>query len=263
MGADNLQPLNLDVRQFGLPDGIAENIEYSLSLNLQEFAPALIPNNGTIIICGSSPSLPDGIDEIRQLHKDIPIIAVNGAHDFLLENLITPDIFLTVDPRGMPQNLKHANDNTIYLLASRVNIEDFKRLEGRKRVIFHSWSEDDEELIPKKKMRIGGGTTSGLRAVNVAYLMGFRKIILFGMDSCLGKNQEKRVTDKRLADNVMRVPVVLGNPPREFMCNAAMAAQAHDFQSIWDIMPELNIEVRGDGLLAEIVKQRQLLGYKT
>ena len=178
-----------------------------------------------------------------------------------MENGIVPDLFVTTDPRGMPQNFKHANDETIYLLASRVSPDDFKTLGGRQVVLWHADSVDYENDELEGKMRIGGGTTSGLRAVNLAYLMGFRKLIFYGIDSCLDKDKCKRWDSGPMKDETKTIDVIVGG--ETFICNMAMAQQANEFQNIWDIMPDLKIESRGDGLISAILKQRIKQGIDT
>lgn len=257
-----MQPLAIDVRQYGQPPGITDNLRYSLSLGLPEFVPFPMAHDGNVCIVGSGPSLAGQIGRIRKEQaRKRPIVAINGAHDFLIENGITPDFFLTVDPRGMPQNLKHANDETVYLLASRVSSKDFDLLKGKKILLWHSWSTDDQMELLQGKLCVGGGTTSGLRAINFFFLCGFRNFRLYGLDSCLGKQGEKRVGGSRLDAHVNRTDVIVGG--KRFLCNMAMAAQAQDFQSLYEFLPGITIKVFGGGLLAAILEARKKQGLVT
>lgn len=254
-----MRELAIDVRQYGQPPGIADNLRYSLSLGLPEFVPFPIVHDGSVCIVGSGPSLARQIGRIKKERaRKRPIVAINGAHDFLIENGITPDFFLTVDPRGMPQNFKHANDQTVYLLASRVSSKDFDLLKGKKILLWHSWSTDDQMELLRGRLCVGGGTTSGLRAINFFYLCGFRSFRLYGMDSCLGRRGEKRVKDEPLAPNVNRTDVIVGG--KRFLCNMAMAAQAQDFQTMYQTMPEITIKAFGGGLLSAILDARKKQG---
>lgn len=257
-----MQELKIGIRQFGESEDIIKNIEYALSLGLPEFKPFPIKHDGTACIIGSGPSLNRQLTRIqKERGKGRPIVSINGAHDYLIEHGITPDYFLTVDPRGMPQNFKHHNEDTTYLLASRVNPNDFNTLKGRRIILWHSLSEEGCMAPLAGKLCIGGGTTSGLRAISFFYVLGFRKFHLYGFDSCLGTRGEKHIDDAPLGERVKRVSVIVDG--EEFICNAAMAAQADNFQDIYASMPGISIKSFGKGLITAIIKARQKQGLNT
>jgi hypothetical protein len=105
------------------------------------------------------------------------------------------------------------------------------------------------------KLAIGGGTTSGLRAINIGYIMGFRKFFLYGYDSCNSPDGRKRFTGELPG---LTVDVWVGGADgKKFNCNAAMAQQANEFQKLFEVMPDLQIEVIGPGLIAEIMRCRR------
>lgn len=257
-----MHKLEIGVQPYGTEEEIIGNIKKSLSLNLPELAIAPCKHDATFVIVGSSPSVVDHLEMIRSdKAAGRSICAINGGHDFLVENGIIPNLFLTTDPRPMPQNFKHINDETVYLIASRCSEETFDTLKGRHILLWHAWSPNFEEEYLRGRMCVGGGTTSGLRAVNVAYLLGYRKFKLYGMDSCLGDKKQKRWDSGPMFDEIKTVDVHVGG--REFLCNMAMAKQAEEFQMIYDIMPDVTIEAYGDGLIAAIIAERKKLGYHT
>lgn len=240
-------------------DASLENIRAALSRDLPEFYPALAPHDGTFVVCASGPSLPQFLDEIRK-ERELrrPICAVNGAHDFLCENGIEPDYFLTVDPRAMPQNLKRINDHTVYLLSSRCHPSVYDALAGKKIVQFHSWQDGDSVPELAGKQVIGGGTTSGLRAITIGYLMGHAKFVCYGLDSCLAEDRKtKRFTGEQAGKVVDRI---IGG--RTFYCNVAMALQADEFQEYYGVFPDITIDVKGDGLIAAIIAERKKRGLR-
>lgn len=252
-----MQELALDVRQWGTPEGIGENIHSSLSLGLPELQVMLYTHDGTFVICGSGPSIVDHLDKIREDAKSgKTICAVKGAYDFLVENGITPDLYLSVEPRYRPVRLPQKE--TTFLLASRVSKQLFEDLKAFKVVLWHSWSEEEYNKLLEHKPCIGGGTTSGLRAVNLAYCLGFRRFKIYGLDSSLGKRGEKRVNQTPLTKDIKTIEVVCGD--EVFVTNMAMAAQAMDFQMIYQIMPDVTIEAIGDGLIPAILAERKKQG---
>lgn len=257
-----MQKLEIGVQPYGTEEEVLGNIKHSLGLSLPELAIAPSRHDGNFVIVGSSPSVVNHLDMIRG-HQAAghSICAINGGHDFLMENEVVPNLFLTTDPRPMPQNFKHLNDTTVYLIASRCAPETFAALKGRQILLWHCWADNFEAEGVRGKMAIGGGTTSGLRAINVAYVLGYRNIHLYGMDSCLGENKEKRWDAGPMTDEVKTIDVILGD--RTFICNMAMAQQANDFQYVYDVMPDIHISAYGNGLIQAIIEERDKLGLST
>lgn len=259
-----MKPLTLGslrVQQAGNTDSNGANIESALARKLPELVPACCSHDGSFVIVASGPSLPGFIEEIREHQaKGRPICAVNGAHDFLVENGITPHLFISVDPRNtILQNIKHKQDDTIYLLASRCNPEVFDYLKDNKILLWHAWSDEPECDVWKGRFGIAGGTTSGLRAINVAYILGFRNFIGYGLDSCLAKDKDtKRFSGEKVGPGWVTDVIVGG---RRFWCNGAMAQQASEFQMLYRYMPGLSLDLKGDGLLAAIIDERKKRGF--
>lgn len=255
-----MQPLAINVKQYVSPEGNEGQIRRALSLNLPELKPACCSHDGTFVIAASGPSLVEFVEDIRlEQAKGRPICAINGAYDYLVDQGITPNLFLTVDPRPMPQNVTKPQKESVFLLASRVNPEVFDRLKDYKILLWHSWSTENECAEFKGKFSIGGGTTSGLRAVNVGYVMGFRNFVFYGMDSCLADDGKTKRFSGEEAGAI--VDVIVGG--ERFLCNGAMAQQAQEFQTLYNVMPDLHIESKGYGLLAKILSERKRLGKHT
>jgi hypothetical protein len=258
-----LRPLALDVTTFNIPEGVCAYIESSIERRLPELMPALCSHDGTFVVVGSGPSLADNIDGVREERgKGRPICAVKAAHDYLVEKGIEPELFLSIDPRDRRNNVQRETENTVYLLASRCAPQMFDHLKDRKVMIWHAASSADENKVLADhgvKFLIGGTSTSGLRAINIGYFMGFRKFVLYGMDSC---NAEDGIT-KRVDGSLTgaTVDVIVDGSMKKFTCNVAMAEQAQAFQLLWKYMPDVHVEVKGGGLLAAILEEREKRGY--
>jgi hypothetical protein len=260
-----LQPLALDVSTFNIPQGIPAYIEKNLDRGLPELLPAICSHDGTFVIAGSGPSLADSIEGIKaEREKGRPICAVKGAHDYLVSHGVEPDLFLSIDPRDRRNNVQRETENTVYLLSSRCAPELFEHLKDRLVMIWHAASHTEEMSVMQKrgvKYMIGGTSTSGLRAVNVGYYLGYRKFVMFGMDSCNAPDGITKRVDGSLTGATCEV--VVGGSQKKFTCNLAMAQQAQDFQKLWVMMPDAQVDVRGDGLLAAILEERKKRGYWT
>ena len=141
-------------------------------------------------------------------------------------------------------------------MASCVHPSVFDKLKGQNVVVWHS---DNDIYKPDNKFLVGGGCTVGTRAMILSYLLGFRDIHLFGMDSCYN-DSEHHAYSQDLNDND-RV-VTLNVVGREFKCAVWMAGQAQDFKSILSNFGHLfDIEVYGDGLLKAILDEARKI-YK-
>lgn len=257
-----MQPLAIDVATFNAPLGVVENIKHAIALGLPELMPAICSHDGTFVIVGSGPSLANYADQIKaERAKGRPICAIKAAHDWLCKQGIEPDLFLSIDPRDRRNNVQEETQNTLYLLASRCNPGLFEFLKNRNVMLWHALSAPEENNLVIDRYRIGGTTTSGLRAVNVAYFLGFRKVVMYGMDSCNAPDGITKRIDGSLTGQT--TDVIVDGSMKKFVCNIAMAQQAMDFQKLWSMMPDIQVEIHGDGLLAAILEERKKRGFWT
>jgi uncharacterized Rossmann fold enzyme len=242
-------------------DRVLENIRANSLRGLTEFQPALVPNLTEIIIVGSGPSLDEQFENLkRDALEGRPVIAVKGAHDWMIDRGLVPDLYVSLDAQPEKVNcIQRKREEVGYLLASQCAPEVFDFVEEMQVVMWHAWAGiGEDQVLGENRLLVGGGSTSGLRAMTLAYLMGFRKVILYGFDSCL-RGDVKRVNGDK-AENAF--PVFIGKDKKEFTCSGAMAAQAADFQQNWKIMPGLKVRVMGGGVLAAIMEERQRIGFQ-
>lgn len=251
-----MELLSIKCQNYGTVESNSANIKSALGRGLPEVTPALCAHDGTFVVAASGPSLPSFVDQIKdEQRQGRPICAVNGAYDHLVKNGVYPNLALTVDPRPMPDNFSQPHEDTIFLLASRANPEVFDRLKDSKVMLWHSYGSLDEAKAYKGRPSIGGGSTSGMRAITMGYILGFRNFVLYGMDSCLAEDRlTKRFTGEQAGQVV---DVIVGG--RTFYCNGAMAQQANEFQELFRTFPGIQIEAKGDGLIAAILAERKKL----
>lgn len=253
------QSLGDSIKAAGAVEEQRANVISALARGLPEFSPALFRHDGAMVLVGSGPSLPDHLEEIRQEQlRGRTIVAIKGAHDWLMEHGIVPDVWVCVDPRDRRNGVQRKNDQTVYMLASRCDPVMFDHLKDCKVLLWHSWSDDENLAELAGRIRVGGGTTSGLRAVNLGYLLGFSRFVLYGFDSCLAADgKTKRFTGEEAPEKAI-LPMIVGG--RSFLCNGAMAMQASEFQEIYKVIPGVTFDVKGDGLIACIVSERRKKG---
>lgn len=237
------------------------HVKSALARGLPELIPTPIKHDGNFVLVGSGPSLPQFSMQIRAERENGRLIcAVKGAHDWLCEQGIVPDLFISVEPRPRLQQVQQRNERTKYLLASRCTPEMFDWLKDCNLLLWHAYDHKCKDWPEfKGRYMVGGGTTSGMRAISLAYTMlGFRRFVLYGMDSCLAADKKtKRFTGEMAGQVVDRI---ISRTGQTFYCNMALALQADEFQELYKFLPGITLDVKGEGLLAAIVSERKNMG---
>lgn len=247
-----MQELNLrGLESSGDPESVRKNIQHALSLKLPEFGPSLAVHDGTMVICGSGPSLPKMGEEIKK-DKALgrPIVAVKGAYNYLMDIGIEPDWYVNIEFKDRRNTVQTPNKKTVYMIASRCQPSLFEHLQGCNVVLFHTWAPNEDIPELHGRLQVTGGSTSGMRAITLGYAQGFRKFVLYGMDSCITEDRVKRFYDTESLPKEATLQIMVAD--RWFTTNGAMGLQAQDFRDSLRLMPDCQFEVKGGGLLAAI-----------
>lgn len=254
-------PLHLNVTAAGTTDGIRANISSALARTLPELVPALVSHDGPLVCVGSGPSMPSFIDAIKaERERGRPILAVKGAHDYLCQQGVPPDLWICVDPRDRSNLLTEVNHHTTYLISSRCDPSMFETLKDAHVILIHCYAEEEPHPEFNGKFLLGGGSTSGLRGITAGYVMGFRNFILYGYDSCLSPDQQTKRFTGEAPDPKRLIDVIVGG--RRFWCNGALAQQAKEFQDYYGVLERFHVESHGDGLITAIVAARAARGFQ-
>lgn len=210
---------------------------------------------GMITLVASGPSVSTQIDVIRKMSKTTLVVAIKDAHDWLIDNGVIPDYALAIDPQEHRISFYKPNTGVEYMIASQCHKAMFDNLEGHKVTIWHPYVMKGQNR-PKNSMLIGGGTTSGLRAISLFYVLGWRQFALFGFDSCLD-GDKLRVNGSGLKEGDQLTEIRIDQEGETFYCNAAMALQAEHFQTYYDYLPDAQYYGFGQGLIQAIIKKRE------
>jgi hypothetical protein len=213
------------------------------------------PKDGVIALVASGPSVAGQIDVIREMSKTTLIVAIKDAHDWLIDNGVIPDYALAIDPQEHRISFYKPNHGVEYMIASQCHKAMFDNLEGQKVTIWHPYVMKGQNR-PKNSLLIGGGTTSGLRAISLFYVLGWRHFALFGFDSCLDGNK-LRVNGSGLKEGDQLTEIRIDQNGETFYCNASMALQAEHFQTYYDYLPDAQYYGFGHGLIQAIIKKRE------
>jgi hypothetical protein len=244
-------------------DKLLDHVKSAMKRPIPHFGPSP-QNDHEIVLVGSGPSVKTNLDDIKKLQDaGAYIVAIKAAHDFLIENDIIPHLALMVDPQPhIVKCFQKKRKGIKYFIASQCNPEVFDYFADMDCVLWHllTGKAGEQEAI-NHEMALGGGSTSGMRAMTLAWAMGFRKLHLFGYDSCLTYyDPEKNPVQELKIDGTIAKdaePMKLWISDKTFYCNPAMAAQTTEFEKVMNAFKgQLQVRVWGDGAIPWIAQKR-------
>lgn len=199
-----------------------------------------------------------------------PLITTSGAHDFLRMQGMAPDYHVEADPRPHKVRAVGARDpRTTFLLASCVHPNWWETVAGTNRAWWHKHNGSEslewiDQNDPARGPTYGEGlSSSGLCAIELAYAMGWRRILVIAVDACLlpvdgalryhAGNSESDAPRDQVGQTV-----IAGRP---FRTTAALERQIPEFFRLCARLPGASIQVLGNGALAaaqrEALEQRK------
>ena len=123
--------------------------------------------------------------------------------------------------------------------------------------VWHSASSDlVREVLEGERewFPVHGGTTILTRALVLLAMLGFRKVEVFGWDSCL-RGDAHHAYSQPENDSERVIEMEVGG--KVFRCHGWMVIQAQDFQSvvknILGLIRDVRLCVHGDGLIAHLL----------
>jgi len=232
-----------------------QNMEAAVARGYPQILKQESIKNGMIMLVASGPSVAGQIDVIREMAKTSKIVAIKDAHDWLISQGVIPDYALAIDPQEHRISFHKPHKAVEYMIASQCHKAMFDNLEGHNVTIWHPYVMKGQDR-PKNTMLIGGGTTSGLRAISLFYVLGYRQFGLFGFDSC-NDGDKLRVNGSGLKPGDQLTKIRIEQNGETFYCNASMALQAEHFQTYYDYLPDAQFYGFGHGLIQAIIKKRE------
>lgn len=234
--------------------------------NCKRDLPWFVPNaehEGQLVIVGGGPSVKSRGDVIRQRQKNgATILALNGARKFLAEEGIQPDMVLLVDPSPTVEGFIGAEpDDAIYLIASICHPSVLDKLEGFEAVyLWHPEIPTEverqtailAEYPDKPSALIGGGMSGALRAMPVGFLLGYRTLHYYGIDSSYSSNGADHAYTKHDGPEPAAISAIFRG--KSYKCSPWMVRQADEFKFYYQQYVALGcaINVHGDGLIPDI-----------
>lgn len=246
LDGDTVTSLDLVVNS---PD-ITENIKSAIKLPF----PLLVEqpeHDGHAVIIGGAASLASTLESIKQRAENGQhVFALNNTYRYLCENGINPDYHVMLDAR--PENAAFVPDDCKALYASQCHPKVFEKVSEA--TIWHTATDGIQEVIDgRESTLIGGGSTVGLRAMVVAYVMGYRKIHVYGMDSSYHEN-EHHAYEQDLNNNEHVIDVVCNGV--NYKAAPWMVNQAEEFKDLACQLTQMGcvLTVHGTGLIPDLAR---------
>lgn len=249
-------PLKITGKCVAEDETLFANMDAAIARGYPQVKEAQSAKTGAILLVASAPSVKGQLELIKKMKAaGSPIVAIKGAHDWLIDNGVIPDYALAIDPQEHRIAFYKPQPNVHYMIASQCHPAMFDNLDGYQVTLWHPYVKKGQDR-PKNCMLIGGGTTSGLRAISLFYVLGYRQFELFGFDSC-NDGELLRINGDGLKDGDKLIEVKIDPQGETFYCNTAMALQAEHFQTYYDYLPDATFNAHGRGLIQAIIKKRE------
>lgn len=140
----------------------------------------------SVLLVGAGPSLDDNLDYLKRNQDRHYIVCVDTSFPILLENDITPDFVVSVDPQ--PETMRHFRcvpKKQVPLIVTPISCAELVEKYPGPFVFFlqkdHSVTKSLEKYFTDKGVSYSGGSVSCF-ALDIAVQFGFERIIMVGMD---------------------------------------------------------------------------------
>lgn len=227
---------------------LAENVKANLKLGYDFVSFDQVPNRKAIL-CASGYSLKQNIEQLIEDNSlnEYDIYTVAGAHDFLVNNGITPKGHFDCDPRPeKSRTVSLPNKKTVYMLASSSDPSYFEALKGNNIKIWHLLFDGIWDLVPQAQAAIAGGSNIGMTALCLLKALGYKEIKIYGLDCSFTDNHQYAYS----GSSVEHKPIDVKCGDRWFKTSVNMAGACREFLTILSYLGDCNINLVGDGLLA-------------
>lgn len=156
--------------------------------------PVLISSGGKTteqpcLIVGTGFSVNEMLPEIKRHYEaGIEIIAVKGAHDWLIERGIIPRAAVAMDGQASRAKcFRNRRSDVLYLCASQMHPSTWKYMRGYRVLIWHSQIGVEQRTRPEwtDAFLIPSASDTGSSTILLMAALGRRIIHTFGIDACM------------------------------------------------------------------------------
>jgi hypothetical protein len=228
------------------PEVVRRNREMAAGLGLPWLA-AEAERNEPLAVVGGGSSAREHLDEI--LAWPGQVMALNGAYNWLQDQGRMADYVMVLDPEdAMAELFRRPAPGTRWFVASICNPAVFDALAGQD-VTLYNPPQGDEKMAPDD---IPGGSTVMTRAPILAAVIGYRRVALYGADSCYHRCATSHVYGGDIPADVVHVEA----GGRSWLTSPAMLVQAEYLAELIPAMAiAIKVELVGEHLAQALLAQ--------
>lgn len=212
-------------------------------------------NDKTLLICASGPSVKRDLNLIQEYKNDGAVVwGLNNCATWLFANGIEADYQVIMDAQEKTSNV--VGQSKDYLFASQVDplLFDMKPLAILWQATYGDFLVDELDGFPQHDAdycMIGSSIAVGNTSLVLAYVMGFRNIHIFGMDSC-HENMQGHVIHQFINDGDPLTVIKFAG--KEYISSLTMKLQADYFMERVTSLESMGCKfsVHGTGLIPDI-----------
>ena len=224
---------------------------------------------GVALVCGAGPSLRDNWMEIEAAQRaGATIFACNSAAKFLGDKGINIAYQVLLDSNKRCIEDLYQNVGT-HLVASVVDPSVLEKCTNP--ILWHPAMDGIDDQIPAGRtgfVCIGGGYTVSMSALCIAYTIGFRKIVVYGLDSSFKDGARYAQEQPNNPDELL---VTIEEGGKTYETTWGLKQQVLVFDALAKQLSDkgVKLEVKGSGLLPErfnrkyqdyVIKDGRLVG---
>lgn len=237
-------------------DVIISNIKSAIAKGYRFIPRPVETHDSHAVFVGGGPSVNDNIEEIRARQKaGQKIVALNGSFRWLFSHDIRPDFHVMLDARQ--ENIDFVpwegmrKDAQLYYSA-QCDVAVLQEA-GDALTCWIPYADGMPEALDGfQAAYIGGGSTVGLKALSLFWVLGYREFHLYGYDSSY-QNASHHAYAQPGNDGEKLITVEVGGI--KFTTAPWMATQATEFRELASYMinvQKCTITVHGYGLLPTV-----------
>ena len=231
-----------------------DNMHVNMARGLPSMKVAPEREGETLVICAGGHSLADCFDDLKDnMSDDRKIFAVNDTHDWLVEKGIVPWGFAMMEIAPWEKEfISFPQKQTQYFLSSLSHPTAFDRLKDYDITVWHPWSGIGEETIIQETDPgapiVHGAEAVSIRALNLGYVLGFRKFEMYGVDGSYKDGQSSHIYFDR------KQPMMnVWHDGKSFRTAYYLVRQADDLRRVMENHhKEFDLKVHGDGLVRHV-----------
>lgn len=244
------------------------NLRINLKRDLPNVKNVPVHDKTMIMVCGG-PTVESFLDEIKEKNKDsrYDVFCSNNTHDWLISVGIIPYAQFMIDPKAIKvKDVEKPHKDVRYMIGAQCNPGVFDALEGHDvhRIVSCSNLQDvsgvrDFQMAAsfldhETYTNLFGGTMAGLRAMNLADMLGYQTVEFYGFDSCFFDYYENGKPKfysypKDRAESILEVKTADGNT---WLSSPVFASQARQFLKWKHRLAWMNFIIHGDNFTANL-----------